>query len=100
MAAGREASPKDVASTERLREYWAHGEGAAKIQPEAPGAFTRCLVEVQKAVTDDGGKPLSDRMLRGFCARVIHEATGLHPGSDAYNVSHGHGYRGKRIGPG
>jgi len=32
MTAGREATPKDVASTERLKRYWAEGAGAAKIQ--------------------------------------------------------------------
>lgn len=28
MVAGRETSPKDVANTERLMNYWAHGAGA------------------------------------------------------------------------
>lgn len=39
MVAGREATPGDVAATERLMEYWAHGEGAAKIQWGVPGDF-------------------------------------------------------------
>lgn len=32
MTAGREVTPKDAASTERLMRYWAEGEGALKIQ--------------------------------------------------------------------
>jgi hypothetical protein len=32
MTAGRELTPKDATSTERLMRYWAEGEGAAKIQ--------------------------------------------------------------------
>lgn len=32
MTAGRELTPGDAASTERLMRYWAEGEGAAKIQ--------------------------------------------------------------------
>lgn len=31
MTAGREATPGDVANTERLKTYWAEGPGAAKI---------------------------------------------------------------------
>ena len=32
MVAGRELTPNDAASTERLMHYWTEGEGAAKIQ--------------------------------------------------------------------
>lgn len=32
MTAGKEATPHDAASTEKLMRYWAEGEGAAKIQ--------------------------------------------------------------------
>lgn len=28
MTAGREATPKDAANTERLMNYWAHGAGS------------------------------------------------------------------------
>lgn len=27
MVAGKEVSPEDVKNTERLRQYWEHGEG-------------------------------------------------------------------------
>jgi hypothetical protein len=39
MVAGREATPKDAADTERLMRYWAEGEGAAKLQWGVPGDF-------------------------------------------------------------
>lgn len=39
MVAGREATPKDAAATERLMRYWAEGPGAAKIQWGVPGDF-------------------------------------------------------------
>jgi hypothetical protein len=32
MTAGREVTPGDAASTERLKRYWTEGPGAAKIQ--------------------------------------------------------------------
>lgn len=80
MAAGREATPKDVASTERLMEYWTHGAGAAKINWGVDGDFDRCIVEVQKAVTDGGKAPLSDRVIKGLCSNLHERATGARPG--------------------
>lgn len=78
-----ETSVAGAAATQRLLQYWALGPGAAKIQPEAPGAFERCQAEV--------GKYIQGRQLDGFCARVLHEATGTWPGSKEYNQAHGHG---------
>lgn len=83
MVAGREASPQDIKNTQRLKRYWAHGEGRAKIAPEAPGAFRRCQLHLSKY--------LPPGQVDGYCARVIHDATGMWPGSAAYNASHGHG---------
>lgn len=80
MAAGREATPKDAANTERLKSYWAHGAGAAKIQWGQPGDFDRCIAQVQKAVTDHGKPPLADETVKGLCANLHHEATGGWPG--------------------
>jgi hypothetical protein len=80
--ATEETSVAGAAATQRLLKYWAHGPGAAKIQPEAPGAFARCQAEL--------GKYIHGRQLDGFCARVLHEATGMWPGSKEYNASHGH----------
>jgi hypothetical protein len=39
MVAGKEVTPKDVKATDRLHAYWAHGEGADKIQWGVPGDF-------------------------------------------------------------
>lgn len=70
--ATEETSPIAAAATQRLLQYWAHGPGAAKIQAGTPGAWDRCHVEL--------GKYIQGRQLDGFCARVIHEATGEWPG--------------------
>lgn len=48
--AGRELSPKDVASTERLKRYWTVGKGAAKVRWGQPGAWTRCYKHLVKYV--------------------------------------------------
>jgi hypothetical protein len=72
MVAGREASPKDVADTERLMEYWAHGAGAAKIGWGVPGDYSKCLVEL--------GKYVDPKVLHGLCSNLHHRATGAWPG--------------------
>lgn len=70
--ATEETSPTAAAATHRLLTYWAHGPGRAKIMPEVEGAWDRCHVEL--------GKYIQGRQLDGFCARIIHEATGHWPG--------------------
>lgn len=72
MVAGREATPEDFASTERLMQYWSHGEGAAKIGWNSPGDFARCETEL--------GKYVSPGQLKGLCANLHHRATGFWPG--------------------
>ncbi len=72
MVAGREASPKDVAATERLMEYWAHGPGAAKIKWGVSGDFDRCVVEL--------GKHVSPGIVKGLCSNLHVRATGARPG--------------------
>jgi hypothetical protein len=84
--ATEETSPTGLAGTQRLLHYWARGAGAAKIQPAVPGAFKRCQAEL--------GKYIQGRQLDGFCARVLHEATGMWPGSKEYYASHGHDGKG------
>lgn len=75
MVAGRELTPNDAANTERLNEYWAHGEGAAKIAWGTPGDYDRCLVELGKYVTPG--------QLHGHCANLHHEALGIWPATHA-----------------
>lgn len=72
VVAGREASPKDVAATERLRRYWTEGPGAAKIRWGIPGDFDRCVRELQKYV--------GPRIVKGLCSNLHQRATGGRPG--------------------
>lgn len=81
MVAGRELSPKDVSSTERLMRYWSRGEGAAKIGWGRPGDYDTCLVEL--------GKHVPAGMVHGLCANLHHRATGAWPGH-APGEQHGH----------
>lgn len=73
MVAGRNASPKDQRNTERLKSYWTHGEGAAKIRWGEGGDWERCVREVTKAVK---GK-MSPEDIKGFCENRHKEATGM-----------------------
>lgn len=75
--ADKEATPKDVANTAKLKEYWAHGEGAAKINWGAPGDFNRCRVNLGKYVTGN--------TLDGLCANLHHMALGVWPGQENGN---------------
>jgi hypothetical protein len=72
MVAGREATPKDAADTERLMRYWSEGEGAAKLNWGVPGDFNRCRVELSKYV--------GPKVVDGLCANLHHRATGAWPG--------------------
>lgn len=80
MVAGREASPADIVATHRLFDYWAHGPGAAKIKWGTDGDFSRCVTDIQEAVTKDGKPPLPDRVVKGMCATLHHKVTGSWPG--------------------
>jgi hypothetical protein len=70
-------------STERLMIFWAEGPGAARIKWGVPGDFDRCIVEIQKAVTDGGKPPLPDRVIKGLCSNLHQRATGARPGHAA-----------------
>lgn len=75
MAAGREATPGDMAATQRLMEYWAHGKGALKINWGTPGDFDRCVTEL--------GKYVSPAIVKGLCSNLHQRATGARPGHAA-----------------
>ena len=72
MVAGREATPKDAAATERLMRYWAEGAGAAKINWGVPGDFDRCVTELSRHV--------SPGIVKGLCSNLHQRATGARPG--------------------
>lgn len=66
-------TPSKEGNAERLRVYWSHGEGAAKIGWGTPGDFDRCVVEVGKYMADP----------KGYCAERHHDALGIWPATHA-----------------
>lgn len=58
--------------TDRLRDYWVRGPGAAKIAWGTPGDFDRCRANVAEYV-----KP---QYINGYCANRHYDATGFWPG--------------------
>jgi hypothetical protein len=62
--------PRD---TQRLRNYWARGEGAAKIRWGQPGDFNRCRRQLAKYVKNP-------EWLAGTCANLHYVALGFWPG--------------------
>jgi hypothetical protein len=59
--------------TERLHEYWVHGEGAAKIRWGTPGDFDRCVEHLGKFIKDP----------KGYCNLAHHAALGFYPATHA-----------------
>lgn len=66
--------------TDRLRDYWTHGRGAAKIMWGAPGDFNRCRANLAKYV-----KP---QHLSGYCANRHYDALGFWPGDHRRILKH------------
>jgi len=64
--------PKD---TQRLRDYWTRGKGAAKIRWGQPGDFNRCRRQLAKYVPNP-------QYLAGTCANLHKVAMGLWPGQE------------------
>lgn len=60
--------------------YWAEGPGAKLIEWGKDGDFDRCIVNIQKAVTDGGHPPLPDHEIKGLCSNLHQRATGARPG--------------------
>jgi SPP1 gp7 family putative phage head morphogenesis protein len=60
-------------ATERLRQYWTHGPGAAKIRWGEPGDFKRCVRQVEKYMPGRA---------EGYCANRHKEALGVWPGRE------------------
>jgi len=69
-AAGEIANPS---GTERLHEYWVHGEGAAKIRWGEPNDFDRCVMHLSKYIRDP----------KGYCNLAHHAALGIYPATHA-----------------
>jgi hypothetical protein len=66
-------------STEKLMEYWAHGEGAAKIRWPEPCAFCRCLEHLAKYFPKN---------TKGLCANLEKRATGHWPNPQHSRTHH------------
>lgn len=62
--------------TSRIRRYWTHGKGAAKIRWGTPGDFNRCRRQLAKYIANP-------QWLAGACANMHKEAIGLWPGGEA-----------------
>lgn len=62
-------------NTQRLMEYWAHGEGAKVIDWGVDGDFDRCVVHL--------GKYVPPSMVKGLCSNLHVRATGARPGHAA-----------------
>lgn len=74
MVAGREATPSDVANTERLMRYWSVGEGRAKWANSAHPYTT--LVRLLSKYVGPG-------IVKGLAANIFHRAFGIWPGERA-----------------
>jgi hypothetical protein len=72
-AAPGESQPSPDPGATRLREYWVHGEGAAKIQWGVPHDYDRCVDELSKYVGDRA---------HGLCNIYHREALGVAPGQE------------------
>ncbi len=81
MVAGREVSPDDVKATDRLREYWVHGEGSIKIAWGTPNDYDRCISLV--------GAHVSPGIVHGLCANYHHDALGIWPATHAKLIRDG-----------
>ena len=66
-------SAEGAKGTERLHEYWVHGEGAAKIRWGEPGDFDRCVLHLGKFIKDP----------KGYCNLAHHAALGIYPATHA-----------------
>lgn len=69
MVAGREASPKDVENTERLKRYWTEGRGGAEIGWGKPGDWYSCVAQLSRYVPDGE--------VKGLCEELHVRATGM-----------------------
>jgi hypothetical protein len=63
-------SPQGMSAGERLKRFWAFGEGAAKIRWNTDGDFDRCVKHLRGKIADP----------EGYCNVVHQMATGHPPG--------------------
>lgn len=68
-AGGKESDVNKKGGSHNLRDYWVHGEGAAKIAWGTDGSFARCVAQLGKHVKNP----------QGLCAEYHKAATGEWP---------------------
>lgn len=69
-------TPGDYAAVRRLKNYWLHGPGAAKIRWGTPGDWTRCNRNLTKYM---------GTRAKGYCQNLHKQAVGFYTG-DRKNV--------------
>ena len=68
--------------TQRLRNYWTRGAGAAKVRWGVPGDFNRCRRQLRKYIANP-------QWLAGTCANLHKVALGVWPGQEHARVTEG-----------
>lgn len=68
--------------TQRIRNYWTRGAGAAKIRWGQPGDFNRCRTQLRKYIANP-------EWLAGTCANLHFVALGVWPGRESTRVVEG-----------
>jgi hypothetical protein len=79
------------AGRDALKEYWLHGEGAAKWV-DSPHPWTTLYGHLRKYLPDERAKRTA--------AEWFHAHFGYWPGADRNRVAHGRPPRGDKVGPG
>lgn len=74
---GTADTPSDAAAVAKLKRWYTHGEGAAKIRWGQPGDFLRCVRIAEKHMTPQQAK--------GFCNLRHQDALGKAPGQERGN---------------
>lgn len=85
MADGQNNKPKDMKATERLRQYWERGGGAAKIRWGQPGDFDRCVRQLMQHAQ------MSKDNAEGYCYERHVGALGFSPQKHAQMEGKGKG---------
>lgn len=72
---GADVFESDYAAARRLKRYWLHGPGAAKIRWGSPGDWRRCVRHLSKYMGPRA---------KGYCQLRHKDATGMYTGDKAH----------------
>ncbi|MFG3132865.1 2'-5' RNA ligase family protein [Streptomyces tendae] len=78
----KSAGDPDRGNAEHLRDWYAHGEGAARIGWGSSGDFDRCVALASKHMSPDDAK--------GYCNLRHHDALGIYPATHAAESKSAH----------